>query len=235
MCAAGTAGATDSPVRLLLAGAVFAHLAGCYHPDTVNCTVECSAATECTGGQSCNDGWCVAPNVVCDKHGNPIDAAMVTTPDGRMPDADTTAQQLCEQGCTRGECDAAGVCVIDCSGNQKCTNSDVQCPANLPCRVICGPGSCTHKIVCNMSSSCDVQCTGDMSCQDEIQCPSGECDVMCSGTSSCKRRTKCGNSCACDVSCTGALSCMEASECPSMSCRVGNGCSSIPNGCETCN
>ena len=224
-------------MRLLLAGAVIAHLAGCYHPNTIDCTVECSAATECTGGQQCHNGWCVSPNVECDSGGNPvmIDAAV----DGAItqtPDADTTAQQLCAQGCSKGTCDAAGVCVIDCSGHEKCTNTDVQCPANLPCRVLCGAGSCTHKVICTMSSSCDVQCTGDMSCQDEIQCPkNAECDVMCSGTSSCKRRTKCADSCACDVSCTGPLSCMEASECPAMSCRVGNGCSSIPTGCETCN
>jgi hypothetical protein len=28
---------------------------------------------------------------------------------------------------------------------------------------------------------------------------------------------------------------MEASECPSMACRIGNGCSSMPTGCATCN
>lgn len=219
--------------RIAVVGVGLAHLAGCYHPNTLDCTVECSAATECTGGQTCKGGWCVAPNVICDSGGNPveIDAGV----DGHAgPDADTTAQQLCQQGCSKGTCDSAGVCVIDCSGDGQCT-TDVQCPANLPCRVLCGQMSCTKKIVCGMSSSCEVLCSGDGSCQDEIQCPAGECDVACAGAASCKRRTKCGNSCACDVSCTGALSCVEASECPSTTCRVGNGCSSIPTGCDTCN
>jgi hypothetical protein len=222
----------------ILACAVLAHLAACYNPATLDCTVECSAVTDCAGGQQCHGGWCVGPNIECDKHGNPvqIDASMAATTDASSaPDAPGTAQQLCEQGCSRGTCDAAGVCVIDCSGEGKCTNMDVQCPAHLPCRVVCGESSCTRKVVCGMSSSCEVQCTGDGSCQDEIQCPAGDCDVTCAGASSCKRRTKCASSCSCDVSCVGALSCAEPSECPAMACKVGNGCSSIPTGCNSCN
>ena len=208
-------------------------MVACYHPNTLDCTVECSGPTECASGQSCKDGWCVGPNIECDSGGNPIE--IDAGADSALPaDADDSAQRLCEQGCTNGTC-VEGVCVINCSGTDQCIATDVRCPENLPCRVMCGPMSCTHKIVCNTSSSCEVQCTGDGSCQDEIQCPSGECDVMCTGANTCKKRTKCANSCACDVSCIGVLSCAEASECPESTCRVGNGCSSIPTGCDTCN
>ena len=214
-------------------GVLVAHLVACYRPNTLDCTLECSGAMECADGQRCKDGWCVAPNVQCDSGGNPveIDGGVDAAPPA---DADDSAQRLCAQGCTRGTCDAAGVCVIDCSGQGQCTN-DVVCPANLPCRVLCGAMSCTSKIQCGAAASCDVQCSGDFACKDEIICPDGECTVMCSGPNSCEKRTKCGDSCACDVSCIGTLSCKEASECPESACRVGNGCSSIPTGCDTCN
>jgi hypothetical protein len=217
----------------ILTGVVIANLVACYHPNTLDCTVECAAATECAGGQKCKDGWCVAPNVECDSGGNPVmtDAAL----DSGLPlDADDSAQRLCAQGCSKGTCDPDGVCVIDCSAAGTCSN-DVACPANLPCRVVCGDNSCGSKILCSTASSCEVQCIGTDACNDEIQCPAGECSVMCSGASSCEKRTKCSDSCTCDVSCTGALSCKEASECPMFACKVGNGCSSIPTGCNTCN
>lgn len=224
-------------MRLVVA-AVLAHLAACYHPATLDCTVQCSAATDCTGGQACRGGWCVGSGVTCDHDGHPVIIDAATMSDGSVvtPDADATAYKLCQQGCSRGTCDAQGVCVIDCSGTGKCLN-DVTCPTNLPCRVVCGDGSCQHHVFCSMATSCEVQCTGTNACGDEIQCPANHtCDVTCSGAGSCKRRTRCADSCSCDVTCSGSLSCPEPSECPlATTCKVGNGCSSIPAGCDTCN
>jgi hypothetical protein len=216
-------------------GVVIAHLvamAACYHPEVKDCTVQCSAPTDCTGGQICrSDGWCAMPDITsCPKGGGDtggtLDAATTT---GDAPDP---ATMLCQQGCTNGSC-VAGVCVIDCSATMSCQN-DVVCPANLPCRVICGERACAHKVNCTQATSCQVQCNGDSSCQDEIQCGSNRCDVDCIGASSCKRRTKCANACACDVTCLGAGSCAEASECPESSCKLGNGCSSLLAGCNDC-
>jgi hypothetical protein len=214
-----------------LVGMVIAHsVVACYHPDTVDCTLQCSAPTDCAGGQSCANGWCANTGVSCTHEGQPvtIDGAV----NNNTPDA-SNANALCQQGCTKGTCQA-GVCVIDCSEEGSC-QMDVACPANLPCRVICGDNSCTKKVNCTMATSCDVRCSGQNACGDEVQCSPGECDVACTGAGSCKRRTKCGGSCACDVTCSGPMSCMEVSECPSATCRVGNGCSSIPTGCDTCN
>jgi hypothetical protein len=36
-------------------------LAACYRPDTRSCTVTCADPGDCAGGQTCSDGWCVAP------------------------------------------------------------------------------------------------------------------------------------------------------------------------------
>lgn len=218
----------------ILVGAALTYLVaatGCYNPELRDCTVHCSAPTDCAGGQVCrDDGWCAMPDRTekCPKEGEgendaTIDAAATSSPDAPSP---------CEQGCNSGTC-VDGVCVIDCSAPGACPN-DVTCPANLPCRVVCGDGSCGHKINCGMSTSCQVQCNGDSSCQDEIQCNANRCDVDCIGPNSCKRRTKCNSSCACDVSCIGTGSCMEASECPAASCKLGNGCSSLLTGCDRC-
>jgi hypothetical protein len=154
-----------------------------------------------------------------------VDAAVMT------PDA-PVGPSLCDQGCTNGSC-VDGVCVIDCTTAFSCAN-DVVCPPNLPCRVVCGDHACAHKVNCGLSTSCQVQCNGDTSCQDEIICNTNRCDVDCIGASSCKRRTKCSNACACDVTCTGTGSCTEVSECPASTCKLGNGCSSLLTGCDSC-
>lgn len=216
---------------ILVGVAVTYLVAGCYNPELRDCTVHCSAPRDCAGGQVCrDDGWCAMPEVEhCPKGGAAtaadaaIDARVTSSPD---------ALSLCEQGCPNGTC-VDDVCVIDCSTPGSCPN-DIACPANLPCRVICGEGSCGHKILCNQSTTCEVRCNGDNSCQDEIQCNASRCDVDCIGTNSCKRRTKCAMSCACDVSCIGAGSCAEPSDCPAASCKLGNGCSSLLTGCDRC-
>jgi hypothetical protein len=221
----------DCPVRttVLVIGMVVAHI-GCYQPTLRDCTIRCHSPGDCAGDQIClAEGYCAGRNVArCTEDGEPviIDAA----PDAPVSTVD--ARDLCSQGCPNGTC-IDGVCTIDCSLPNVCS-TDVVCPANLPCHVICGDSSCDHKVNCTLALSCTVDCIGTGACGDEIQCSSHECNVTCSGPSSCKRRTRCAGSCACDVSCTGTDSCVEASECPSSTCRVGNGCSSIPTGCDDC-
>jgi hypothetical protein len=209
-------------------------VAGCYEPELRDCTVQCSAATDCTGGQVCRaDGYCSMPGVEScaaggggggGGNGMVIDAATVA--------ADAADPALCQQGCTNGTC-MAGVCVIDCSAPFSCTSNDIRCPANLPCRVVCGERSCAKKILCEKAASCEVQCTGESSCQDEVICNANRCKVDCLGASSCKK-TKCGSSCACDVTCTGVGSCTDPNECSDTSCRLGEGCSSLLAGCNDC-
>jgi hypothetical protein len=220
----------------ILVGAVLTYLvasAGCYNPELRDCTVRCSAASDCTGGQVCrSDGYCAMPDVKECKTGN--DDSDITVVDASVDStADALDQTLCQQNCTKGTC-VDGVCVIDCSAPGACITVDVVCAPSVPCRVVCGTGSCTHKVNCGLSTSCEVQCNGDFSCQDEILCNANRCDVDCIGTSSCKRRAKCSGSCACDVTCTGSSSCNEVAECPASSCRLGNGCTSALSGCDSC-
>ncbi len=207
---------------------------GCYRPSLRDCTVECSAPSDCSGDQICRDGWCTGESAnACEPPSAPdsgTDDAGIA--DGPLPDADLTR---CVLGCTNGTCDANGVCVIDCSATGSCTAADVRCPANVPCRVVCGDNACTKKVICGSATSCDVDCMGSDSCRDEIQCGTIPCDVTCSGATSCHKKTKCSMSCSCDVRCTGAGSCAEIAECPlDGGCLLGRGCSSQVAGCETC-
>jgi hypothetical protein len=221
----------------ILVGGLLTYLvatSGCYNPELRDCTVQCSAPTDCTGGQVCRaDGFCAMPDAKqCTKEGEndanlAVDAAPTPTPDAPVSNAQ------CLQACTNGTC-VEGVCVIDCSATSACNTTDVWCPAGVPCRVVCGASACTHKVQCGLSTSCAVQCNGDLSCQDEIICNTNRCDVDCIGAGSCKRRTKCSTSCACDVTCTGTNTCLEVAECPASTCRLGNGCTSTLTGCDSC-
>jgi hypothetical protein len=217
----------------ILVGGLLTYLvavAGCYNPALRDCTVACSTPTDCTGGQVCRgDGFCAMPDAKeCSK-----DESNVTVDAASGDGADAPMQpSLCELGCTKGSC-IDGVCVIDCSAPDSCTN-DITCPANLPCRVVCGTRACQGKIFCSLATTCQVQCNGDYACKDEIHCNSNRCDVDCIGASSCEKRTRCANACACDVSCIGSNSCREVSECPESACRIGNGCTSLLTGCDSC-
>ena len=216
-----------------LIGVVVAHLvavSACYQPETRDCIVSCAGPMDCTGGQVCTaDGWCAMPDNG-DCRGGGSDG------EGLLADAATAtadALDLCTQGCSNGTC-VAGVCVIDCSAPSACRQDDIQCPANLPCRVVCGEEACAKKVLCEKASSCEVQCSGDGACGDEVVCNTNRCSVSCTGIGSCQKKTKCKESCACDVACIGALSCPEASECPGSTCRIGNGCTSQIAGCNNC-
>jgi hypothetical protein len=223
-----------------IACVLMGHL-GCYDPSVRDCAVTCHSAAECAGGQACSsDGFCVSPQYrgrcerqVSQDAGDDEQQQMDAPP----PDTggDNSALAACQHGCTAGTCDAQGVCVIDCSASGACSETDVVCPAGLPCRVMCGDHACAHHVQCTMATSCEVQCSGASACGDEIECPLGRCDVTCSGDSSCHNGVKCQMSCACDVMCSGTSSCGKPSVCPHMlSCVLGRGCTSTLNGCDSC-
>src|SRR5690606_37898542 len=95
-------------------GVAIAHLvaiAGCYQPDVRDCMLQCSAPTDCTGGQICRgDGWCAMPDApACASSSDDDDGENTAMPDARPATGD--AADLCSHGCTNGTC-VGGVCVI---------------------------------------------------------------------------------------------------------------------------
>jgi hypothetical protein len=83
-----------------------------------------------------------------------------------------------------GTCDAcdAGVCVIDCNGDQQCQSASIMCPIGLPCRVECnGNQACQYaSITCAGEHACDIECSFSQACkQVQLQCAFGPCDLAC--------------------------------------------------------
>jgi hypothetical protein len=65
--------------HLRIAATVVA-VGGCYAPDVIDCTVTCSAPTDCAGDQVCTaDGFCAADGVSCKGNGATVDAALPST------------------------------------------------------------------------------------------------------------------------------------------------------------
>lgn len=224
-------------VRALLAAAL---ICGCYSPHLQECRVACDKSADCGTGQLCGeDGWCATPSNAGHCARLLADAGIILMHDAPTPGDGSTGPDAedinaaCAAACTKGTCDQ-GTCVIDCSLYGAC-NIDIVCPANVPCRVLCGDKACAHHITCPPSEPCDIECTGAYACGDQIFCGTAACTVDCSGFASCHHKTNCGSACACDVECTGSTSCPEASVCPlGLVCASGRGCTSTPTGCNTC-
>lgn len=65
---------------LVAASLVLVLATGCYAPELRDCTVTCSAATDCIGEQTCANGWCATIGAACTATG-PMADASVATPD----------------------------------------------------------------------------------------------------------------------------------------------------------
>jgi hypothetical protein len=147
--------------------------------------------------------------------GNPNCPAPATPPGGTCPTE-------CTGGCQ------GTTCTIDCSGqNTPCADTDIVCPANFDCRVVCtGVDSCdTGTITCPPLYGCRVECSGgndacgdrtvvcgagpcSMDCQPdtcngaEVDCSGSQCTATCNGSAPGDQpAVDCTGSCAC-TSCT---------------------------------
>ncbi len=68
-------------VRLHQLLLILAILSGCYAPEVRDCTVTCSAATDCAGGQVCgSDGFCAIAGVAGTCGPGGVDAAVDAAP-----------------------------------------------------------------------------------------------------------------------------------------------------------
>jgi hypothetical protein len=189
---------------------------------------ECDTNADCVelgDNRVCSGGLCVVPG------GTMSDAAT----DGGRVDALPDASLMCPSQCTQCNTEKKE-CVIDCNAQPtKCDSNagQVVCPAGWNCNIKCNTGSsCRNGVNCLNSQSCNVECTGNFSCRN-VACGPGPCQVNCAGNQSCSG-VSCGQSCACDVKCTpGVSSCFNVI-CKSAFCDIGLGCSSEPNGCDTC-
>lgn len=143
-----------------------------------------------------------------------------------------------------------GVCVIDGAAN-----TQVTCPADVPCHVKCTEmDACRNGVNCGSASRCIVECTGNHACQNNgVTCAGDSCDVTCSGEEACKDKVKCTASRHCGIVCSGKAACANGSpECSTdgectitcggadgactngASCSAGNECKVSCNGKDVC-
>ena len=145
--------------------------------------------------------------------GTAADAAPAPDPDGGSavipPDAlacgvDPVSPGSCPSECTGG-CQA-GVCTIDCTGDQECRDDTLACPAGFACAVTCdGQDACRGAtVVCPPEHGCDVECVGSSACRDTaVECGAGACTSSCGGSGDlfgggvAAPDLQCGASCAC--------------------------------------
>lgn len=197
---------------------------------------ECESSADCAElgeGRVCSDGLCIVPG-----GGTPKDAALN---DGiPKPDAPTDGSPfICPPQCT--QCNAEKKeCVIDCANDPDsalCMGA-LKCPAGFSCLIKCNEASaCRAGIDCTAGTACKIECSGFGTCRN-VTCGPGACDVTCSGQQSCGGATtqgiNCASSCACDVNCENGSNCSNIT-CPALQCDVPfDGCSSEPQGCDTC-
>lgn len=111
------------------AAPTLALVAGCYEPELRDCTVACSAETDCASGQVCGtDGMCAAPEIAgqCANRPAVVDGGVGV--DGAKPDAkpdasmppppDAPAQgklQVTVEGRGRITVQGIGTCTDDCT------------------------------------------------------------------------------------------------------------------------
>jgi hypothetical protein len=104
-----------------------------------------------------------------------------TAADARMPTGDAGV-------CTVAPCSAAGGSCVD--GVCEITANDesiAQCPAGMPCRLVCsGYRFCRDGARCGAATWCDVACVGYRACQFGVECAGTECFVMCNGEEACE-------------------------------------------------
>ena len=85
-------------------------LVGCYTPDTRDCTVACSQATDCVHGQSCSSqGFCTSPGVQC------------ASPDATPVAMTQVALHVMIDGKGRVTVDSVGTCASDNPTHGDCT------------------------------------------------------------------------------------------------------------------
>jgi hypothetical protein len=207
------------------------------NPDYRGEAGETSGTTEATGDDSSSgaapqgsssdvDAESGAQDVGTSGEGDPWPSPDDTGP-GSIPPVDPTACEVsaepsggaCPEVCTACE---AGICRIDCTGDQTCKEAEIACPPGWPCLVQCmGKQSCqASSVICSPEHACHLACAGEQGCIDlALYCGAGTCDLDCGlGKESCKNvDVRCGTN-ALHVVCAAPQDGLEAEPFPGSAC-----------------
>ena len=157
--------------------------------DTKSDTLACKSNAECSGGRTCQSGYCVTG-------GGTIDASLI--------DAKPIDAAVCPPECA--SCDfPTGTCNMTGHG------AATACPASWNCVITCTDTATCGNITCG-ANACNVTCTGSGAC-GTLTCGTGKCTQDCEGSGACGA-TMCASSCRCDVTCNPQLGACGTMMCP---------------------
>lgn len=152
--------------------------------DTRSGQYACQTQSDCEGGRSCEEGWCVLSQSDASP---PPDADL--SPDAGRPLSPCNS-------CMGGEC------------REECTdlNCDLSCTKNdCDCEFQCAPDTDNCNLLCADGASCDIDCGSAEECTATCEANS-VCQVDCSGVEECQQ-TVCEAGAQCLLDCTGTVEC----------------------------
>ncbi|MBM4352194.1 MAG: hypothetical protein FJ109_00115 [Deltaproteobacteria bacterium] len=213
-------------------------LKGCVHQPN---QLPCSDSNECTTGDQCKLGACVATGVQSCNDGN------VCTDDSCEPVLGCKFvfnQVPCNDGnkCSTGDACKSGLCqgssLLPCDDGNVCT--DDSCDPDLGCVHNHNAASCDDGNVCTKSDLCKGgACKGSVAleCGDSNVCTDDSCDpakgcIHLENTAPCNDGNPCTGPDACVAGqCKGgpALGCDDGNPCTTDACDPKGGCTHTPN------
>ena len=211
---------------------------GCVH---VNNSAPCEDGNICTLEDLCQEGACVAGELISCDDGN------VCTDDVCLPESGCTHLDnaaACDDGnaCSLGDHCAGGACVHDqwqvCSDDDVCTTDN--CDPEGGCVFKLNSVPCDDGDVCTTGDHCHLgECiaAGQLACDDGNLCTNDSCDMEV-GCQFVANSSPCddGNSCTVGDGCAGGwckggevLGCQDGNECTDDHCDPVAGCLYVPN------
>lgn len=203
-------------------------------------TLTCDDHNECTKGDHCKDGECVATLISCDDQNPCTDDACV---DGKC--TNTPINGLCSDGnlCTIDDKCSNGICQgtpLVCNDNNPCTNDS--CDPDFGCIFEPNDEPCDDGNICTVGDRCDggvcrggkdlLSCEDQNPCTDDVCVPSKGC-VHIPNNAPCDDGDPCtlGDVCKKGVCLPGNLPaiCDDNNPCTDDICKKGIGCVYLPN------
>jgi hypothetical protein len=212
---------------------------GCLHVDN---DAACDDGNECTLGDHCAGGLCVADSLLACDDGDPCTNDSCKPGNGcvhTLNSAPCDDGDLCTTGdhCHLGECIGAGS--LPCNDNNPCT--DDSCQAQTGCAFVANTAACDDGNACTLGDQCAngwclssslVDCDDSNPCTDDSCSPATGCsfvdnDVACDDGSACTLGDHCVNG-SCQAG-TEPLLCDDSNPCTDDSCDPATGCFFVDN------
>jgi hypothetical protein len=159
-------------------------------PNTVTCPPGIPCDVQCVGKDACKSGVDCAEATAC----NVLCSGAAACSNQKVRCKGSACQVTCtgKDACTTSIVCDAGTCALRCLDDATCKNGAVTCNSDR-CSVECGVSgkngedSCVAGVTCNATTSCDIRCRAENSCQNGavVAVAGATANVSCEGMNSC--------------------------------------------------